>query len=192
MTATDRAVPGSPVWSHLAEFRELFEDEARFRVWHDAAARRLYGYLFGRCGGDVSLTEDLTQQAFLQAVRSRDSFDGRSDPITWLIAIGRNVLLDHIRRMDRQERLGLRLIVREIATGEADGQLPSHDEREDILAALRQLPARQRAALLLHHVDGLPVREVARALGRSEGAVEQLLHRGRDGFRRLYEEASRG
>ena len=54
------------------ELERIFGDEAAFRAWYEVAARRLYAYLFGRCGGDPSLAEDLTQQAFLQAVRHRD------------------------------------------------------------------------------------------------------------------------
>jgi len=175
-----------------AEFRAIFEDEERFRGWYDVAARRLYRYLFGRCGGDVGLAEDLTQQAFLHAIRHRDGYDGRADPMTWLIAIGRNVLVDHVRRLEREERRRLRLIVREIPAEVLGSARPSLDEREVITAALGGLAASQRTALVLHHVDGLSVHEVATALGRSDGAVEQLLNRGRARFRELYEEADRG
>jgi RNA polymerase sigma-70 factor (ECF subfamily) len=175
-----------------AEFRAIFEDEGRFRGWYDVAARRLYSYLYGRCGGDVSLSEELTQQAFLQAIRHRDSYDGRSDPTTWLIAIGRNVLVDHVRRVEREQRRRLRLVVREIPPLELGQGRHDRDERETILAALASLAPAQRTALVLHHVDGLSVREIATALGRSDGAVEQLLNRGRARFRELYGEADHG
>lgn len=175
-----------------AEFRAIFDDEDRFRGWYDMAARRLYRYLYGRCGGDAGLTEELTQQAFLHAIRHRDSYDGRAEPMTWLIAIGRNVLVDHGRRTDREERRRLRLIVREIQTDELGSTGWSRDERETVLKALSGLATGQRTALVLHHLDGLSVRDVARSLGRSEGAVEQLLNRGRARFRELYEEADRG
>jgi RNA polymerase sigma-70 factor (ECF subfamily) len=170
----------------------MFEDEARFRDWYEFAARRLYRYLFGRCGGDVAMAEELTQQTFLQAVRHRDAYDGRSDATTWLISIGRNLLIDNVRRLDREERRHLRLVVREITPVGGEDKWQLRDERELILDALRRMPAGQRAALVLHHVDGLPVRDVARALGRSEGAVEQLLSRGRARCRELYEEADHG
>jgi len=175
-----------------AEFRAVFGDEDRFRAWYEVAARRLYRYLYGRCGGDVALTEELTQQAFLRAIRHRDTFDGRADPMTWLIAIGRRVLVDHVRAVEREERRRLALVVREIHADEVGLPEPSRDEREVIVAALAGLAPAQRTALVLHHVDGLTVREVAHALGRSEGAVEQLLNRGRVRFRELYEEADRG
>ena len=174
------------------ELERIFGNEAAFRAWYEVAARRLYAYLYGRCGGDASLTEDLTQQAFVQAVRHRDSFDGRSDPTTWLIAIGRNRLIDHLRRKEREERRRFRLLVREIPASRSTETMRSHDERADIVDVLRRLPAGQRAALILHHVDDLSIREVAATLHRTEGAVEALLSRGRARFREIYEEADRG
>lgn len=180
------------VENRRAEFLAIFDDEERFRDWYDVAARRLYRYLFGRCGGDVALTEELTQQAFLNAVRHRATYDGRSEPITWLISIGRNVLIDHVRRVEREARRHLRLIVREIQPEDAGDARSGPDERELVLHALSGLATAQRTALVLHHMDGLSVRDIARSLGRSEGAVEQLLNRGRNRFRELYEEADRG
>jgi RNA polymerase sigma-70 factor (ECF subfamily) len=174
------------------ELERIFGDEGAFRSWYEVAARRLYAYLYGRCGGDASLAEDLTQQAFLQAVRHRNSFDGRSDPMTWLIAIGRNRLIDHLRREEREERRRFRLVVRETPASRSSETMRSHDERADIVDALRRLPAGQRAALILHHVDDLSIREVATTLHRTEGAVEALLSRGRAKFREIYEEADRG
>jgi len=176
-----------------AEFQAIFADERRFRPWYDVAARRVYAYLFGRCGGDAGLAEELTQLTFVDALRHRDSYDGRADSITWLISIGRNRLLDHLRRQEREERRRLRLVVREIAPQDADDAAwATHDERDDIVRTMRLLPATQRAALILHHVDGLPIRDVAAAMGRSQTAVESLLSRGRERFRKVYEEQDRG
>jgi RNA polymerase sigma-70 factor, ECF subfamily len=168
-------------------------DERQFRPWYDVAARRVYAYLFGRCGGDAGLAEELTQLTFLDALRRRDTYDGRADAVTWLIAIGRNRLLDHLRRQEREERRRLRLIVREIPPEESDrAAWQTQEDRDDIFRAMRQVPATQRAALILHHVDGLPVRDVALAMGRSQTAVESLLSRGRERFRTVYEDPDRG
>ena len=84
------------------EFHAIFVDERRFREWYDVAARRVYAYLFGRCGGEASLAEELTQLTFIDAIRHRETYDGRADSVTWLIAIGRNRLLDHLRRQEEK------------------------------------------------------------------------------------------
>ncbi|MFN8622401.1 MAG: sigma-70 family RNA polymerase sigma factor [Chloroflexota bacterium] len=170
----------------------IFLTESAFRAWYEDAAPRVYAYLLGRCAGDAALAEELTQQTFVAAVRDRATFDGRADAVTWVIAIARNRLIDHLRRLEREERRHLRIVVREI--GADDGRAPwsAADTREQVLAALRALPAAQRAALVLHHVDGLSVREIAAQLGRSPSAIESLLVRARDRFRVLFEESDRG
>ena len=66
---------------------------------------------------------------------------------------------------------------------------PDHGEdvalRSAVLAALRDLPARQRAAVVLRYLDDLPVHEVAEALGCSEGTVKSNAARGLDRLRRV-------
>lgn len=139
------------------------------------------------------MAQELTQETFISAIRGRGRFDGRSDPMTWIIAIARSRLVDHYRREAREERRHLRVVVQEIsrAEGSAADAAWDADERASVLAALRGLPAEQPAALVLHHVDGLPVREVAGQLGRTESAVESLLARARRRFRQLYEGVER-
>jgi RNA polymerase sigma-70 factor (ECF subfamily) len=171
------------VGERSADLAVIFADEAAFRRWYEVQAPRVYAYLHGRCGGDAALAEELTQEAFIQAIRGHRAFDGRSDETTWLIAIARNRLVDHFRRLERDERRHMRLVVREIQGSGPEGEWATQDVRAEVAAALRQLPAAQRAALILHHVDGLPVRDVANALGRSTSAIESLLARGRERFR---------
>lgn len=77
------------------DFAAIVRDEARFRDWYDAALPRVYRYLAARCGGDDELAEELTQQTFVEAIRHRHRFDGRSDVVTWMCAIGRSKLVDH-------------------------------------------------------------------------------------------------
>ena len=60
------------------------------------------------------------------------------------------------------------------------------------MEALGRLTAMQRAVLILHYADGLPVRDVAREIGKSESATESLMTRARDALREAYEEASHG
>ena len=173
------------------ELAAAFSDPAAFRRWYDDAVERVYRYLHGRCGGDTDLAEELTQQTFVQAIRSWQTFDGRSDSVTWLCSIARNKLVDHYRQVDRQQRRHLRLVVREIAV-DGDAREQTVDDREAVLAALNDLPALYRAALVLRYVDELSVRDVATALGRSEDATESLIRRAKDAFRTKYPESFDG
>jgi len=168
----------------------VFADELAFRPWYERSLPRVYAYLFHRCGRDPELAEELAQQAFVEAVRSRARFRGRSDAVTWVIGIARNKLVDHFRRAERDQRRHAALVAREFAqVGPAVRPSPiGPDEIDDALAAL---PAQQRAVLILHYMDHLPVREVARSIGKSEAATASLLARGREAFRRAYEEPDR-
>jgi RNA polymerase sigma-70 factor (ECF subfamily) len=168
------------------EFRAAFADEAAFSAWYGRALPRVYSFLASRCGGPGPLAEELTQQTFVEALRKRRSFDGRSDVITWLCGIGRHKLADHFRRLEREERRRMR-IVSEAGRSSETGPWAMSDERDAIERALAGLPARQRAALIFHHLDGMNVAEIGRLIGRSESAVESLLARARENFRKAYE-----
>ena len=162
----------------------VMSDDARFRDWYDATMPRVYRYLVARCAGDIHLAEELTQQTFVQAIRHRHRFDGRSDVVTWLIAIARSRLVDHHRRHVREARRQDRLFHREHGTEDAPWR--AAEAHRAVEAALAQLPADHRIALLFRYLDGMSVREVAATLGRSEKAAESLIARARDGFRRAH------
>lgn len=180
--AQERAISSGPTELQLA-----FADETAFRAWYERAMPRVYAYLVSRTG-DRDNAEELTQQTFVDAVAQRHRFDGRSDSVTWLIAIARHKLADQFRERDRVERRQLQLEVREAAVeGTADAWAAA-DERDAILVALARLPAAQQAALLFADLDDLPVREIARLLGRREGATQSLITRARESFRKVYRE----
>src|SRR4029078_7626019 len=130
-------------------FAPLCTDEASFRAWYDAALPRVYGFVYGRAGGDVTLADEITQKAFVAAIKQRSAFDGRSDPVVWVCSIARNALVDHYRRRMRESRRHLALLVREIAV-DGDARAWDHiDERDEILEALRGLTPDQRSAVFL-------------------------------------------
>ena len=169
-----------------ASFARAFASETDFRAFYDQALPRIYGYLHDRCGGDPMVAEELTQQTFVAALRERSRFDGRSEPMTWLTAIARHKLVDHFRRLEREERRRVRLVAREIQVDPDPHSWNRVDERSTVLRVLASMPVNQRTVLVLHYADGLTIREMAHELGKSESAVESLMTRARDAFRRSY------
>jgi RNA polymerase sigma-70 factor (ECF subfamily) len=161
----------------------LVADEAAFRDWYDLVLPRVYRFLLARCAGDVALAEDLTQQTFVEAVRRRYQYDTRSDVVTWLCAIGRSKLVDHHRRLGRDRHRRLRLV-----SGWSDVDQPSRgtEERAVVQEALEQLTGEERLVLVLRHLDELPVKDIARLIGRSSRATDSLLVHAREAFRRVY------
>jgi RNA polymerase sigma-70 factor, ECF subfamily len=175
----------------VTELRGAFETEASFQAWYERTLPRVYAFLASRCGGPGDVAEELTQQTFVEAVRRRDSFDGRSDVVTWICAIGRHKLADHFRRLEREERRRMQLVAESSTEAQVE-PWQGAEQRDVVEAALSRIPVSQRAALVFRYLDGLSVREVAGALGRSESATESLLARARDSFERSYREVGDG
>ena len=149
---------------------------------YDVALPQVYGYLVARCGS-AALAEDLTAETFLAAVDAlrRGTVDDLS--VGWLIGVARHKLVDHWRRLAREER-SLHAVA-----GEPTVDDP-WDEHLDVLrarAVLDQLAPQHRAALTLRYLDGLTVPQVAACLRRSLHATEALLVRARAAFRTAYE-----
>ena len=146
---------------------------------YDEALPQVYGYLLSRCG-QRALAEDLTAETFLAAVDTAR----RDQPVSipWLIGVARHKLVDHWRRLAREER-SLALVPAEAEPPWEDCVLDAVTAR----AALQRLGPHHRLALTLRYLDGLPVPEVARLLDRTLHATEALLVRARAAFRRAYD-----
>jgi len=158
---------------------------ASFRAFYEEALPRVYGYFLHRCGGSIPVAEDLTQETFLAAVAELKKGLRVVTPIAWVYGIARHKLLDHYRRQERAGRpLALAWVTKQV---EQEVVVPDDAEaRERAIAALAAVAATQRAALVLCYLDGLSVVEAARLLGKSVEAVESLLARGRQTFKRAY------
>jgi RNA polymerase sigma-70 factor (ECF subfamily) len=170
--------------AELVSLNTIMADQAGFQVWYELALPRVYRYLLARCGGDADLAEELTQQTFVEGVRRRASFDGRSDAVTWLCGIGRHKLVDHFRKSRRDTERQLR-IVSEWSAGRSQAQ-SQQELRSGVETALSKLPGEQRIVLVLRYLDRLSVREIATTISRSEKATESLLSRAREAFRKAY------
>jgi RNA polymerase sigma-70 factor, ECF subfamily len=148
---------------------------AQFLALYHAAVGALFGYLYRASGGQRELAEDLCQDVFATVLtRVRDG-DMSVLTVPWVVAVGRNRLIDQWRRSARQERrLSQLFTTQPTATAAVN---------DDLLAWIAQLPASQRAAVVLHYLDDLPVPEVADRLGKSYKSTESLLSRARHSLR---------
>ena len=150
---------------------------------YDSALPEVYGYLAARCGS-ATVAEDLTSETFLAAVDAVRRGAVPDLTVAWLVGVARHKLVDHWRRREREDR-ALTAVV-----DDAGPDTDPWDVRLDRMVAheaLADLGAHHRGALVLRYLDGLPVREVASCLDRTEGATEVLLVRARRAFRDRYE-----
>lgn len=122
--------------------------------------REIFAYVL-RLTGRRHDAEDLFQETFLAAFRAWPPPRSGQER-AWLYRIATNKVIDHERRARRLVRLD----DLELAAPDRDGVALA-----DLAAAVRLLPAGQRAAFVLHRLQGMPYREVASALGCSEEAA---------------------
>jgi RNA polymerase sigma-70 factor (ECF subfamily) len=159
-------------------------DAAAFQRIVDATSARLIR-LAARMLGNLSDAEDVVQEAYVKAHRAlmTGEFDGRANVSTWLYRIVTNQSIDAMRSRKR----------RPPPTDTADESMSDLASAEQKLALteledwMSELPADQRAALVLKAVEGLTSPEIAEVLQCSEGAVEQRLVRARAALRKRSE-----
>ncbi|WP_435836725.1 RNA polymerase sigma factor SigM [Streptomyces albus] len=133
--------------------------------------------------GDREEAADAVQDALISAYRAAHTFRGQSAVTTWLHRITVNACLDRARKTasrratptDDTERLEQVLEPHESAAGPVERQ----DVRRQVVAALSELPAEQRAALVLVDMQGYPVAEAAEVLDVAVGTVKSRCARGR-------------
>jgi RNA polymerase sigma-70 factor (ECF subfamily) len=151
---------------------------------YDRALPQVYGYLLPRCGS-AAVAEDLTAETFMAAVAAARRGSPPEVTVAWLVGVARHKLVDHWRRVAREER-GLAAV--EQSHQGVDDPWQERLDADAAYAALARLSLPQRIALTLRYLDGLAVAEVAEHLGRSLHATETLLVRARAALRRVYEE----
>ena len=163
---------------------QLSDQHTRFREMYRSALPAVYGFLSLRVGGNTSVAEDLTAETFAAAVQKYRA--GQSDEVTlsWLKTVARRRLIDHWRRRAVASANVVALAGRSARDGEAD-----FAEREAVMHALAAMSEHQQAVIVLHHIEGYSVAEVADIVGRSTKATESLLSRSRASFRAAYMEA---
>lgn len=152
-----------------------------FEKWSAPVA----AYIF-RLVGDWELAHDLTQEVFLRVFNNRHQLESVENQRAWVYRIATNVAFDALRRRRRLAWLPWRSD-HAAALPEPTTPPEAVDQRIAIERALAQLPPDYRAPLLLYGYYGFSVREVAKALDISEGAVKTRLYRAREQFRQVYE-----
>jgi RNA polymerase sigma-70 factor (ECF subfamily) len=123
--------------------------------------------------GDVETARDAAQEALLRAYRDWERVSQLDQPPAWVRKVVVNLAIDGRRRRRRDERVAGRLAA---AVSPAAADLPESSRTWELV---RELPDRQRAAVVLRYVDDLSVPEIAEVLGVTDGTVKASLHAAR-------------
>ena len=153
--------------------------------------KRVYAIAL-RSSGSPEDAADITQEVFLKAWRSMESFRGDSGFATWLFRITMNMCVDHARRRQTQPQ------TQPLVQGEEDDERPIPDTAptpeehlenselgRELAAALDEVSDEHRRIVLLRDVSGMSYTEIAEVLEISEGTVKSRLSRARIALRKI-------
>lgn len=138
--------------------------------------QQVYAFLY-RMTGDYHTAADLTQDSFIKALTSLQSFRQRGNFISWLLAIASNKAKDHWRRQSRQATTPVdqSRLAGEVHTA---GLATSIHRRDLIREALAHLPAPQREAIILRYYHDLKVKDIAEICDANLSTVKSRLRLG--------------
>jgi len=156
-----------------AEHDRAFEDLYR------AHLRDVYSYSYYRIGNHHD-AEDLTEQTFLQGYRhferARAESDGR--PLRpWLIRIAHNLASNYHRDRSRRPEAAIDAVEPITHPHDTEKVVSGREDLRHVIDGLKTLPEDRREALIMRFALGMSNREIARALGRTDGATKVLIHR---------------
>jgi RNA polymerase sigma-70 factor, ECF subfamily len=150
-----------------------------FTELYQAHLRDVYSYSYYRVGNHHD-AEDLTEQTFLQAYRhfERAQRESNGRPLRpWLIRIAHNLAANYYRDRSRKPQTQLEDAAIVSEPHATDELVEQREELEEVLAGVANLPDDRREALIMRFALDMDNREIARALGRTEGATKVLIHR---------------
>ncbi len=165
--------------------KELVEqakhDARAFGLLYDAYYSQIYAYALKRTAS-VSAAQDITSEVFFNALKSIAKFQWRNIPFSaWLYRIAAHEVSNHYRANGHRQVSLDELVEPNIADEEQADAQTRLEQQADFLAVravVARLPEKYREVVMLRFFDHMQLNEIAQVLGKSEGTVKSLLHRG--------------
>jgi RNA polymerase sigma-70 factor, ECF subfamily len=161
------------------------KDPARFAALYEIHFERVYAFIARRVG-DRDAAEDLTSDVFHKALANLKRFEWRGVPFgAWLLRIAVNAMVDRSKRHGREIAVD---DPPELSTRPGLGQV---EDRARLFRLVDELPEGQRHVVVMRFAEQKSIAEIARHLGRSQGAIKQLQFRGLENLRDRFEGVKR-
>jgi RNA polymerase sigma-70 factor (ECF subfamily) len=155
-------------------------DAGSFDAFYTGSVRRLVGQLHAMTGSRAE-AEDCVQEAYARAWQRWDKVSDYGDPEAWVRTVAYRVSISSWRKTANMRAAHRR-------HGAPDDSRGLSPDYVAIVTALRKVSASQRQAIVLHHLVGLSVDEIARETGTATGTVKARLSRGRQALAPLLDE----
>lgn len=162
------------------------QDPARFADLYELNFERVYAYIVRRVGNRTE-TEDLTSEVFHQALANLKRFEWRGIPFAaWLFRIAANLISDRWQRSGREVSDDSGQID---AAQVSPAEIEEVERRTTIFRLVESLPPEQKRVVVLRFVEQKSIKDVAREIRKTEGAVKQLQFRALSSLRARMEGA---
>jgi RNA polymerase sigma-70 factor (ECF subfamily) len=188
-TALDRATADDQQLVDAFRAGDVAAFEELYRRHHPLVLRRLT-----RLCGNPAVAEELAQETFLRAAQ-RISATGELHFRAWILRIGTNIGIDHLRALKRTPAQSLDDMVKvtpaagTVTVVDTEASVEMRENARFVASVLERLNPRHRQVLIMREIEGLDYRSIAERLNVSCSAIETLLFRARGRFREEYAKA---
>jgi RNA polymerase sigma-70 factor (ECF subfamily) len=167
-----------PEESDSALIARAKEDPEAFSLLYERYVNNIYSYIYYRTGNHHD-AEDLVSRTFYRALKHFPRYVDRGAPFSaYLYRIAHNIVANFHRDRSRRQVVPLNEMMLSALKREQPAiAFEEGDARETLLGAIRRLPEDRKELLVLKFVDQLTNAEIAKIMGRTEGAIKSLYHR---------------
>lgn len=177
---------------HLLRNAVLNGDVTAWQVWYEESYDDVRAYILWCCGGRTDVADEVVQETWLTAVRQIRRFDPAEGAFAaWVRGIAVNCLRTCLRKARLQRAVSIRMASDLSGAEDTTHPLERQEQSEWIAAALVDLPCHYEAVLKAKYFDRWSVVEIAAAWNETPKAIESLLTRAREAFRRSYQQSRR-
>lgn len=183
------ATPAEASEEWLVEEARALSEEAWAEIYR-RHAQQVYAYIHYRLG-DQHTSEDLAADVFVRALAGIKGYSYRGTPLlAWLYRIAHNVTADY--RKAAAKRAQHQAAEEPEDVEEREDALQAFDDRQDMMRAIRALTEDQQQVVILRFYQGMSNADVAKVIGKPEGAVKALQTRALRSLRRVLSERNEG
>jgi len=163
-------------------------DGNAFGRLYDMHVDRVYRHIYYRVSNTAD-AEDLTQQVFIRAWQAIGRYKKTASPfLAWLIRISHNLVIDFYRSKKSDAHIDFDMVSTK-PESDPEHMAEASFNRQEIRQAINKLKGDQQQVILMRFIEDFSYSEIAAALGKSEGAVRVILHRGLAKLKTILEKA---
>ncbi len=151
-------------------------DQKHFPKFYHENVKRIYRFIYFRCGGNKEVSEDLTQDVFVKALNAFGSYDPKISASSWIFTIARNHLINYMEK----QRPGVALEDIEQTWWDRmnwDQKAERSYDVKEMMKAIERLPKAEAELVRYKYLDGYSYDEIAQMTGKTVGSLRVQSHR---------------